>query len=283
MKQRFSDKHPVVGLLLWTYGSLVIAELLFGVVATFTLGKIGLEPGTATAIGGSIGSIFVLIFWYLHNRKEYRFMPRKGDIYGSFKLIFLPMLTYWMLFFGCYGYLAKGFPFAPVGLKQIAMAAMAGFVEEVCFREIAVSYMTKRWIDEKRIPFIAVASGLMFGLTHITNVGSGYEIVSALLQVVLCIFMGVFYASIYLRKGNVWVICLFYFIHDLLTFMAAESITVLGVTELPDWIMIYIAAIEFVLCLCGFFYIRKTKRQEIIDLWNYKWSRDQGVEQNRNV
>lgn len=272
MKQRFTDKHPILGLLLWTYGAFVISEMLFGVIATFAIGENGLEPGTATGIGGSVGSILVLVFWYLHNRKEYHFMPRKGDIGGSLKLIFLPMLVYWILLFGAYAYFAKGFPFAPIGLKQIMMASMAGLVEEVCFREIAVSYMAGHWMSEKRIPLIAALSGFLFGLTHMTNAIGGWEITSALLQTLLCIFMGVFYASIYLRKGNVWVLCLFHFVHDILTFMAAESVTVLGVTELPDWITIYIAAIEFALCLCGFFYIRRAKRQEIINLWEYKWS-----------
>ena len=33
-----------------------------------------------------------------------------------------------------------------------------------------------------------------------------------------------------------------------------------------------IAAAEFGLCLYGFFFLlRKAKRQEIIDLWAYKW------------
>ena len=50
----------------------------------------------------------------------------------------------------------------------------------------------------------------------------------------LCIFTGAFYASIYLRKGNAWV-----------------------------------------LCLCGFFYIRRSKRQEVIEPRDYKQSRRQ--------
>ena len=89
--------------------------------------------------------------------------------------------------------------------------------------------------------------------------------------------MGVFYAAIYLRKGNVWVLCLFHFVHDLLTFMAAAGAAAYETMEMPDWITILIAAIEFGLCLCGFFYIRRSKRQEIIDLWNYKWSRGQSA------
>ena len=114
----------------------------------------------------------------------------------------------------------------------------------------------------------------MFGLTHITNLVGGTEITSVLYQVLLCIFFGVFYAAVYLRKGNVWVLCLFHFGHDLLAFMGAAGVKANGVTDLPDWITVFIVVIEFCLCLYGFFLIRKAKRQEIIDIWNYKWSRE---------
>ena len=273
MKQKFSEKHPILGLLVFTYGGFLISEILVGVLMTLVLSKTGFDAGTLAALGGCIGSILVLVIWYLMNQPEYRFMPRKGEISGSFKLL-LPMLMYWILLFGAFAYFCKGFPFAPIGLKEVLMALMAGAAEEICFREIAVSYMTKHWISEKNIPVIAVVSGALFGLTHITNVLGG-QLVNAISQSLLCILMGVFYAAIYLRKGNVWTICLFHFLHDLLTFMASAGVVAKGVTEIPDWITIYIPAIEFVLCLFGFYYIRKAKRQEIIDLWDYKWSRNQ--------
>ena len=274
MKHKFSEKHPVLGLLACTYGGFLVSEILVGAIMTFVLSSRGFDSGTSVALGGCIGSLLVLIFWYLRNQPEYRFMPRKGEISGSFKLLFLPMLLYWILMFGPYAYFGKGFPFGPVGLKEVLTALMAGAAEEICFREIAVSYMTKHWMSKKSIPMVAIISGAMFGLTHITNALGG-SITTALCQAVLCIFMGVFYAAIYLRKGNVWTLCLFHFLHDLLTFMAGSGFDINGVTELPDWITIYIAVIEFKLCLFGFFYIRKAKRQEIVDLWNYKWSRSQ--------
>ena len=273
MKKKLSEKHPVLGLLLFTYGGFIVAEFLIGVVAALVLSEFGFDTRTTAAVSGCIGSILVLILWYLINQPKYRFMPRKGEISGSFKLILIPMLVYWAMIFGFFAYFCKGFPFAPIGMREFFMAVMAGLVEEVCFREIAVSYMAKRWMSEKNIPLIAIASGVLFGLTHITNV-LGNELIDTLYQVVLCILTGVFYAAIYLRKGNVWVLCLFHSVHDILTFMASAGVTAKGVTEIPDWYLTFVVAIEFVLCLYGFFLIRKAKRQEIIDLWDYKWSRN---------
>ena len=274
MKKKYFDKHPVLGLLIFTYGGFIVAEFLIGVAAAFALSRFGFDTGTTAAVSGCIGSILVLILWYLINQPEYRFMPRKGEISGSFKLILIPMLVYWVMIFGIIAYFCKGFPFAPIGKKEFFMAVMAGLVEEVCFREIAVSYMAKHWMSEKNIPLIAIASGVLFGLTHITNV-FGSELLDTLYQVVLCIFAGVFFAAIYMRKGNVWVPCLFHAVHDILTFMASAGTAAKGVTEIPDWYIPFVVAIEFVLCLYGFFLIRKAKRQEIIDLWDYKWSRNQ--------
>lgn len=275
MKEKFSDKHPVLGLLLFTYAGFLVSEFIIGMIGMAALTSIGVEVATATAIGGSIGSFVVLIWWYLRNRPQYRFMPRKGEVSGAFKLIIIPMLIYWILLFGSYGFVVKGFPFRLIGVKEFFMALMAGTVEEVCFREIAVSFMAKHWMNDKKIPVIAVVSGLLFGLTHLSNLIGEKAVLDTLYQVLLCIFTGVFFAAIYLRKGNVWVLCLFHFIHDALAFMGIAGLTARGINNLPDWIAVYIAVIEFILCLYGFYLIRKQKRQEIIDLWDYKWSRDQ--------
>lgn len=274
MKLKIYDKHPVLGLLLFTYIGLIVSEFVIGIIIMFALSPIGIASDTATAIGGCIGSLLVLICWYLRNRPEYRFMPETGDVSGAFKLIIFPMLIYWILLFGAYGIAAKGFPLAPIGVREVFMALMAGMVEEVCFREIAVSFMAKHWMNERRIPVIAVISGLLFGLTHITNLFSGKPFTDTLYQVMLCIFTGVFFAAIYLRKGNVWVLCLFHVVHDILGFMGVAGMAAKGIDQFPDWLAVYIPVIEFILCLYGFYLLRKSKRQEIIDLWNYKWSKE---------
>ena len=275
MKENFSDKHPLASLLLFSYGSFVIAEFLIGVIVTMLLAPTGVDKEMVLAICGSIGSLLILVFWYLRNRPQYRFMPRKGEISGSFKLMIGPKLFLWVMIFGLYAYFAKGSPFGPIGLKEVFMCLMAGLVEEVCFREIAVSFMAKHWLNEKTIPWIAVASGVLFGLTHLAN-GIGDDVIAALEQTVLTVFFGIFYAAVYLCKGNVWVSCFFHVVHDLLAFMAVAGMA--GIGELPDWTVVYMMFIEFILSLIGFYYLRKEKRQEIIDLWDYKWSRKETSE-----
>ena len=47
----------------------------------------------------------------------------------------------------------------------------------------------------------------------------------------------------------------------------------MGVTEFPDWSTGYIIAIEAIMAICGLYMLRKSKRAEIIELWDRKWSR----------
>ena len=273
-KDRFSDKHPVLGLLVFTFGGFLVSEFLIGIVVMFALLQLGVDKTTGTAIGGCIGSAVVLLLWYKWSSPEYRFMPEKGDIRGSFAVI-SPILIYWVLLFGLFGYFAGGIPFRAVGLETVALALMAGMVEEVCFREIAVSFMAKKLMDEKRIPLMAVASGFLFGLTHLSNLVNGDPVTDILYQVMLTIFFGVFFAAVYLRKGNVWVLCLIHFAHDFLSFMAIKGVDESGVKELPDWTAVCIAVFEGCLCVYGFYLLRKSRRGEIVALWDHKWSREQ--------
>ena len=152
-KHMFSDKHPVLSLLIFTFGGFLVSEFLIGIMIMFALLPLGIDKTTGTAIGGCIGSVLVLIIWYRWFSPEYRFMPGKGDIKGSLVLI-SPILIYWVLLFGLFGYFAGGIPFRAVGFQTVALALMAGMVEEVCFREIAVSFMAKKMMNEKAIPLM---------------------------------------------------------------------------------------------------------------------------------
>ena len=273
-KHEFSDKHPVLSLLLFTFGGYFVSEFLIGIPIMFALSSLGVDTTTGASIGGCIGSVLVLIIWFRWFSPQYRYRPEKGDIKGAFVLM-SPILIYWVLLFGLFGYFAGGFPFRAVRLNTVAMALMAGLVEEVCFREIAVSFMAKKMMNEKTIPLMAVASGFLFGLTHLTNLVNGDPVTDILYQVMLSMFFGVLFAAVYLKKGNVLVLCLVHFAHDLLSFMAIKGVEENGVKDLPDWSAVCIAVLEACLCVYGFYLLRKSERGEIIKLWDRKWSRDQ--------
>lgn len=260
-------------MLIFTFGGFLIAEFVIGMIIMFALEPFGFDATTGISIGGCIGSLLVLILWYRWFSPEYHFMPEKGDIKGSFVLL-SPILIYWVIIFGIYGYYAGGIPFRIVGLSSVAMALMAGLVEEVCFREIAISFMARKMMDERKIPIIAVVSGFLFGFTHLSNIARGTAATDVVYQVLLCIFSGVFYSAVYLRKGNVWILCLVHFIHDLLALMAVKGVYDNGVQSIPDWVAVCIAIVEACLGAYGFYLLRKSKRGEIIEQWNRKWSRD---------
>ena len=59
-------------------------------------------------------------------------------------------------------------------------------------------------------------------------------------------------------------------LHDLFVFLATAYID-----ELPDYITVFWLTAELILAIFGFYLIRKSKRAEILALWDKKWNRDQ--------
>ncbi len=275
-KVKFSEKHPVLGLLLTTYGSFVVAQMVIGSIIAFPLIQmVGLDTTGAAGIGAVIGSLVVLAFLYKRSSPEYRFIPGKGSALGSFRLI-SPIILFWIILYGLYAIFLTGgkVTFAAISFSEIMACLMAGMSEEIIFREIAISYMTKHWKSEKMIPVIVGISGLLFSATHLTNVAGGFKVTDVLYQSALCIFFGFFFGAVYLRMGNVWVLAIVHVVHDMLVFSNLHGMEKLGSTELPVWTSVVIFLCELALGVYGYFLLRKSKREEIIKLWDYKWSRE---------
>ncbi len=272
-KVRFSDKHPVMGLLLTTYVCMFLAQFVFGSVTSFALyASVGFGQTEGVGLGATLGSLVVLAIYYKMNSPEYRFIPAKGSAVGSLQLI-SPIVCYWVIIFGLYAVIAGTHTFAALSAADVFACLMAGFSEEIIFREITVSYMTRHWNREKMIPFIVLASGLMFGITHMGNLFSGGKLTDILYQVLLSTLFGCFFGAVYMRKGNVWVLAPVHMLHDMLSFSNAYGLKNAGVDSLPNWLAVIIAVVEFGLCVYGFYLVRPARREEITDLWDRKWSR----------
>ena len=272
-KKSVSGTKQILLLLVLTFGSFLLAQLVVGLIFMLPLSSAGLDSTTAFTIGGIVGSLLVLALWYKINSATYRFMPTNSELTGSFFLL-SPFVVYWILLFGSYGILAGSVPFVRIDRTLIMISIMAGMSEEIVFREIAISYMTKIWRSEKVITVIALLSGLLFGITHLSNSMAKGDVEGTVYQTVLCIMTGIFFGAIYLRKGNVWVLMLVHVIHDILAMSAAEGVGRAGITDLPLWTEIFILVIEASLALYGLYLIRPSKREEILKFWDYKWSRE---------
>ncbi len=270
-EHRFLNRHTIAGALLLMFGGFLVCNVLAGVIG----GMISHENGVGA--GGIVGSILALILWVNFWKPEYNWKLAPGDWGRTFKLL-LPVLAYWILMFGMFGAVAGGVPFGALPLSSILAAIMAGVSEELVFREMGISYLARQWRDEKKIIPMALIPAAAFSLTHLTNISVNSDVGSLLTQVLLTMFFGFFYSAVYLRTGNIWPLILVHALHDLLAFSASEGVTAMGVEEFPDWTTGFLIVIEAALAVWGLYLLRKSKRAEILELWDRKWSRTEKVE-----
>ncbi len=271
-EHKFLDQHTVLGVILLMYFNFVLIEFVIGAASAVISEHAGIDHTAGLATGSIIGSILALILWFCFFSPEYKWKPVSGSWGKSFKLL-IPLYIYWVVLFGVFGYCAKGFPFGALSIPTFLTAIMAGAAEEVAFREVGLSYLARQWKDESKIILMAIIPGVAFGLTHVTNLVESRDISTTLLQTLLTLFMGVFLSAVYLRTGNIWPLILCHSLHDVMTFSGGAKLDALGI-QFPDWITAFLCVTEAGLFICGLYMLRKSKRAEIIELWNKRWSRD---------
>ena len=268
-EHKFLNKHTVLGVFLLMYFNFVLIDFVFGAASAVICEHAGIDNKTGLGAGAIIGSILALMFRFFS--PEYKWKPESGSWGKSFRLL-IPLYIYWVFLFGTFGYLSKSFPFGAISLSSFLAAIMAGAGEEVAFREVGISYMARQWNDENKIILMAIIPAAAFALTHITNIVS-MSLSDVLKQALLTFFMGVFLGAVYIRTGNIWPIILGHSLHDIMAFSASEKLSMLGL-NLPDWSVTLLTVIEAGLLISGLYMLRKSKRAEIIALWDKRWSRD---------
>ena len=274
-EHKFLNKHTVLGALLLMFFNFVFIEFFVGTIAGIICGHAGIDKTTGLAAGSIIGSLLALIIWFRFFSPEYKWKPESGSWGKSFKLL-IPFFIYWVILFSAFGVYAKGLPFGAISISALLTSIMAGAGEEVAFREVGISYLARQWKDENKIILMAIIPAAAFSLIHLTNSVTDMDVVGVLEQMLLTFFLGVFFAAVYIRTGNIWPLILCHSLHDILLSSVSEKETALGV-QFPDWFVPALGVVEGLLLVCGLYMLRKSKRGEIIALWNRRWSRDTGV------
>ena len=274
-EHKFLNKHTVLGVFLLMYFNFVLIDFVIGATSAIICEHAGIDNKIGLGAGAIIGSILALIIWFRFFSPEYKWKPESGSWGKSFRLL-IPLYIYWVFLFGTFGYLSKSFPFGAISLSSFLAAIMAGAGEEVAFREVGISYLARQWKDENKIILMAIIPAAAFSLIHLTNSVTDMDVVGVLEQMLLTFFLGVFFAAVYIRTGNIWPLILCHSLHDILLSSVSEKETALGV-QFPDWFVPALGVVEGLLLVCGLYMLRKSKRGEIIALWNRRWSRDTGV------
>lgn len=126
------------------------------------------------------------------------------------------------------------------------------------------------------ITAVLIVTSLMFGLTHSANMLVGADPVQTLMQVIYATALGLTFAAIYLRTGNIWITIFIHTFTDFVSYLGlstqqsggvladkADMTTVIGLS--------IFAVIFFANALVAF---RKSKREEIPAVWDRIWGRE---------
>lgn len=148
-----------------------------------------------------------------------------------------------------------------------------GITEEVVFRGFIVSNLMRiRKNKNLSIYLIVVLSAVPFGLLHLANIVMGADIHYSIVQSFFAICIGILFVAVYLRTGNLIVPIIAHAITDMAglansQFIGSKVVGLIAQTpSLNDYIFILVGSI--ILLVCGLYYIRKEKWDDIDKAWD---------------
>lgn len=166
-------------------------------------------------------------------------------------------------------------PTTAIGLVTVIISGFGpGIFEEVMFRGIVISYLMKFFRSSKYIIAIVFVSALIFGIVHLFNGLLGAPVDFTIFQFFYSFAMAVLFGAVYLRTGNLWIPIILHSINDIFAF-CCTSINVDGISTVGftlDLVSIIIIIASIISIILGFYYVRSSKHDDIIKVWNEKWA-----------
>lgn len=255
-------KKPIVSSTVTAVLFLIISRLIGEIWWIFGNGYVSLFAYEAISI--LLPFLFVLIFGDLKVYKKRGL--RKTFTAGGYMAIGQTFLLLMMFLIACVD--EETIWETPVGIIYgIVMLFGIGFREESVFRGIIVHNIGKKYIKDRRGIFVtALSSGVIFGLVHMWNVFMGVDFFSALIQSVVAIGAGFYFAAVYLRGGSLWGLIIMHAVTDAASMFPAlftqnggtpiDAVNNLSILNLTPF---------FILTMLGMFLLRRKKCDEIIE------------------
>lgn len=146
---------------------------------------------------------------------------------------------------------------------------LIGFNEEMVFRGIVLNlFLDKFGNSKKGILTSVILSGVIFGGVHLTNIFSGVNVGSAMIQALEAGLLGILLAAIYLRSGNIWITII---AHALTDFASLLPSGIFGNGDFVDSVN-NLSALNFlaipVFLIPIFVLLRKRKLEEMVQKRN---------------
>lgn len=259
-------RHPIIMSLTTILAgvSMLSFSSVFEFISQLTYGS--------SVLGELIATIFLFgMIWCC--KKGYLLYRNKGSINEAIA-VSLPFLIY-SLYIGS-GLIAihmvEGYNLVSIEniITIIILYLLVGIFEDFLTRGLSLNILLDRFGKTKRgIWMSVILSSLFFGLIHFVNLFTGASFEGVLIQVIAATCVGMYFAAIYLRSGNVWVPALLHGLYDIAVSVGSFFIVKEVVDVSADygtaisnysWSNVLIGIIFILLTL---FLLRKKKMNEV--------------------
>ena len=276
--------RPIIAQLVYVVLDLALTTLIF----TVSYQAISTLDGPASQLADSAAAvtaaILMTLFYQFHFRDEFDGMFEWSS-YGM--LLTLPVYAF--VFTNIFDVNTMQFAFLDPNNKMnslpvcFGIALAPGIFEELLFRGIPISNWMRVAKDSDDIMKCAVITSVIFGFAHTINALHGAAISSTIYQIFYCLCLGMFFAAVFLRTASIWPTMIIHTLLDFtsLLFLDLENGGVMA-QELTFGLDFYVTlGINIALLLMALFLLRKSKREQIMQLWDRKWHKTAIVEQDR--
>ena len=272
-KHKLTDRYPVGGALLTGILMLLMREAISSVPTVAEALLRGRVSGITHLLYMVIGTAAVYMLYRRWFSPEFKGLL-KGHLAEGLKLCW-PLAAYWIVTIPAM-YFSHALEIKPLTLEIVSVSLTAGMVEELAFRHGVVSTMMKNLCREDSIIRICLTSSVFFGAYHALNILSGANVLSTLVQVVTAGCMGVFFAAVFIRTGNILPGIIAHALHDILAICTTPTVSSSGIvtggvniSDLADVILCLLIAF-----ICLRVFLGKDHRSKIVARWDSVWGRN---------
>lgn len=227
---------------------------------------------STTFIGELILVIFALML-IIFRKKSYIFKQKK-EAFGIAIKRGMPVLIISIILFAyaMINILNNDYLNVPNVFSLILLCLAIGFAEELIFRgwlfnELLEVYGNSR----KKVIIVIIISGFIFGCAHITNVLSGQDLVTTIMQVLQSASIGILLASAYYLSKNIWSVIFLHSFYDFAALLSEvnsykDCVTSNEITKIALIITIIMSLIYSLIYLIGAYYnIQKSNMNKLLN------------------
>lgn len=273
MLKRLRSAHPILFCILAEVlflGTLFVTDLVFSIVLLFAGANFAtMDTYLYSTLQELAGAAVMVLVLKKTGRAGILFRRGSGFFNGLLVGMYPLVLIGYSFFATLMFQRPENTPLLPLGriLTFLLSMMMVGVAEEFAFRGVIAQTLLEHYGTSRGgIWKACIVSGLLFGAGHLTNI-LGSEPFGVLMQCLFAAALGVLFAAIYFRTGNLWVTVFLHGMMDISSMLIgglygtttlAESVSGYNITMLYS-VVLYLVPLAFLL--------RKKKLPEVQLYW----------------